>query len=251
MLSVWIPIAALLLAQIAPPHSTHNPKHGGAFFLAAGDTLHVEGVWPQQRLFKFYIYDAASRPLAPERMRQLRGDVEAGGQTVPLIPARDGSVFVARVPPLAIPATIIVRIAWLPGGDQEGFQFQFGGYSDEHALSFDLEPTVIPRTRSAILAALRADVREAESLVARRDAAFAFAPAAHGRDHVLALERFVTDLPPAGRPRAAAAIREVVRISWLMHLAGDDGSDEQVGAAAAQFRAAVEDCVSAFGGAGR
>ena len=79
-----------------PPHSTHNAKHGGEFFLAAGDTLHVEGVWPQQRVFKLYVYDAASLPLSRERMQRVRGRVNVGGQELPLILARDGSHLEAR-----------------------------------------------------------------------------------------------------------------------------------------------------------
>lgn len=234
-----------------PPHSTHNPKHGGQFLLAANDTLHVEGVWPQQRVFKLFVYDASSRPLPPDRMRELRGYVEAAGQTAPLVLAADGSAFEARVPPLSPPAAITVSMALTRGVEAEGFSFIFPGFSDEHAPSFDLEPTLIPSSVRGLLAALGADGRDADRLVRRQETAYVFAPAVHARDHALALEPFLGRLPERRRPAAVAAIRTLVRTSWRLHIAGDDGTSEDVRAAAGALREAIDELVGAFGGGGR
>jgi hypothetical protein len=239
------------LDQPPPAHSTHNPKHGGQFFSAAGDTLHVEGVWPQQRVFKLYIYDASSRPLALERMRQLRASVDVGGQTLPMLLASDGSAFIARVPPLKIPAQLVARVNLSSAGEPEGFALNFYGFSDEHGPSFDVEPTVMPKSRSAIVAALRDDVRDVERLVRSEQGPFVFAPAVHGRDHALGLEPFLPQLGAAARPRAQDAIRAVVRAAWLLHIAGDDGNNEQVRGAAIAFQAAVAEIAEIFSGAAR
>jgi hypothetical protein len=244
---VMLAAAALFFPQAAPAHSLHNPKHGGIFFPAAQDTLHIEGVWPAQRLFKLYLYDEVDRPLAPARVRGIHAWIEAKGQQVPLIPAADGSFLVARVPPMSVPAQIPVQIRLTEGAEPEGFYFTFADYSDEQALGFSLEPTVIPATSAGVVAALRGDGREAETLVARHENAFVFAPATRGKDHALALERFLPQLAAGRRPRAAAAIRAVVRAAWLLHTAGDDGTADQVSAAAAGFRAAIDEAAAAFG----
>jgi hypothetical protein len=247
-------VAALCVSAspVPPPaHSTHNPKHGGQFFPAAGDTLHVEGVWPQQRVFKLYVYDASSRPLSLERMRQVQASVDAAGQTFPMLLMSDGSAFMARVPPLGIPAQLVARVTMASASEPEGFSFNFYGFSDEHGLSFDVEPTIMPKTRRAIVAALRDDARDALSLLARQQSAYVFAPALHGRDHALGLEQFLPQLDAAARPRAQDAIRAVVRAAWLLHIAGDDGNNDQVRAAATQFQAAVADVALMFSGAAR
>jgi hypothetical protein len=228
-------------------HSTHNPKHGGQFFLAAADTRHIEGVWPQQRVFKLYVYDEASRPLPLSRMREVQGAVTAGGQTVPLVLAGDGSALLARVPPLPMPAVMTLQLRLSASSEPEGFYFSFFEYTDENAPSFDPGPTVIPATRAGIVSALRADAHEADRLIAAADTAFVFAPAVRGRDHALALEPYVPQLAVDRRAAAEAAIQDVVRTAWLLHIAGDDGTNEQAGRAAIAFRTAIDELVTAFG----
>ena len=54
---VTLGFLALLLVQDVTTHSTHNARHGGTFFPAFGDTLHVEGVWDRQGLLKVFLTD--------------------------------------------------------------------------------------------------------------------------------------------------------------------------------------------------
>ena len=53
------------------------------------------------------------------------------------------------------------------------------------------------------------------------------------------------------RPPRVFLGRSAVRMAWLLHMAGDNGSNAQVSAAAVAFRAAIVELVDACGGAGR
>lgn len=244
MLFAAVAIVVALLTQAAPGHTTHYPRHGGQLFPMAGDTVHVEGTWPSQRVFRLYVYDVDSRPLAEDRLRAITGKVEAGGSTIPLV-LRDGEdFFEARLPTLKVPAEIALQLT-LAGGAAEGVYFIFPGYSDDRALTFALESTVIPETLAATMAALRADIRDADALMAQQQSAFVFGPAIRARDHALALERF---LPAAGavRSRAATQIREAVRTAWLVHLAADEGTVADVEAALEELRRVAGDLALVF-----
>lgn len=238
-------LAVVLLTQPAPAHTTHYPRHGGLLFPVAGDTLHVEGTWPSQRLFRLYVYDVDSRPLPAERLRAISGQVEAAGVISPLTLREDDGFFEARLPTLKLPAEMALQLT-LAGGANEGIHFIFPSHSDERALTFALEPTVIPETLPATIAALRADVRDAEALMAQQQSAYVFGPAIRVRDHALALERF---LPPPGeaRIRVEAHIREAVRVSWQAHLAADEGTVAQVQVALDELRRIVHELATELG----
>ncbi len=238
-------IARVVAAQ-QPAHSTHNPKHGGLFFSIAGDTLHVEAVWPQQRVFKLYVYDEASQPLALERMRQIEGNLEVRGVKIPLVLRNDGSRFDASVPPMSPPATMTLQIRSKKDGEPEGIGLSFVGFSLEDGPSFDLTPTVIPNTLAGLLKAIESDAKEAENLAARGQSAYMFSPALHGRDHLLALDRYLPSLAADRKARAESAIRTAVRYAWLLHSAGDDGSDPQAREAVKLFSRALTEVVGIF-----
>src|SRR5262249_42150563 len=147
----------------------------------------------------------------------------------------DEGRFEARIPTLKLPGEIALRVTLGGNRQPEGFYFIFPTYSDESALTFALEPTVIPATLSGIVDALHDDVRDAERLIERQQPAFLFAPAARGSDHALALDAYLPRLAADARARAAEAIRAAVRTSWLLHLAADNGTEEQVGGAMSAF----------------
>lgn len=243
-----MPFAAVLAVTLmiqSATHTTHYPRYGGQLFPVAGDTLHIEGTWPAQRVFRLYVYDVDSRPLPAERLRQISGRVEAGGSTAALVLADGEGFFEARVPTLKLPAEIVLYLA-LANGAEDGAYFIFPAHSDDRALTFALEPTVIPETLALTLAALRDDVAGAEALMEQQQSAFVFGPSIRARDHALALERF---LPASGeaRARAEAQIREAVRVAWLLHIASDEGTVAQVQAALDELRRAVAELALAFG----
>ena len=126
--------------------------------VAADDRLHVEGLWPGQRLFKLFVYDAEMRPLPPDRLAGIKGRVLVGDRPFALVPSAKGFLE-ARIPPLTMPAALTVQIG------PEEFRFVFPDYSVEREpFTFILPPTPIPGTLPKLLAALQQDSRDAQSL---------------------------------------------------------------------------------------
>jgi len=238
-------LAVAVLVQAPPVHTTHYPRHGGQLFPLAGDTIHIEGTWPAQRVFRLYVYDVDSRPLPNERLRDIRGSAAAAGATSALVLREDEGYFEARLPTLPMPAEIELQLT-LPGGASDGVYFIFPSHSDDRALTFALEPTLIPASLALTVAALQADVRAAADLLAQQQSAYAFGPAIRVRDHALSLERF---LPATGesRARAQTQIREAVRIAWVLHVANDKSPLAQVQGAIDELRRAVGELGFVFG----
>jgi hypothetical protein len=246
---VTLGLLALLLVQDATTHSTHNARHGGMFFPAFGDTLHVEGVWDRQGLLKVFLTDEAGRPLSVDRLQAVHGRVVIGRSESPLVLRAHDLMFEGRIPRMTAPVELLVELR-LPGHPEpEGLYFIFPRLTDTRALSFASEPTVIPRTLAGILDALNRDAGEGERLIAAGQSAYVFGPALKARDHVLALERFVAPLDADRRARAESAMRKTVRAAWLLHTAGDDGTPEQARAATVDLRAAVDDVIAVLGAA--
>lgn len=244
IISVLIAIASA--PQDARFHLPHEPLHGGQFFPAAQDTLHVEGVWPEQRRFKLFVADEWGRPLPEARLRQLGGRIVAGEVSAPLTVAADAEYLEARLPTLKMPAELSLVLS-VPGHQDEGFQFSFHAYSDErNAVRFPIEPTVIPDSLSGILAALIADQDEVAAVFARGQLAFVYAPADRARDHVMALEPYLPGLPEAQRAQAGELIRAAVRAAWLLHVASDEGTLAQAHAARTGLNTAIAEVAAAF-----
>lgn len=237
-------LAAALGLQSAPQHTTHYPRHGGQLFPIASDTLHIEGTWPSQRVFRLYVYDVDSRPLPIERLRAITARVEASGATSSLVLREKESYFEARIPSLKAPAQLAVQLA-LADGKSDGVLFIFPANTDDRAMTFALQPTVIPPTIALTVAALGADINDANLLMEQHQSAYVFGAAIRVRDHSLSLERF---LPSLGESRllAESKIREAVRTSWLLHLAADEGTLLQTQTALEEMRRAVEELTRTF-----
>src|SRR5262245_16079600 len=118
------PGGAPRIARRSPrAHGDHNPKHGGTFYMAADKWHHLEGVWPEQGTFRLYFYDDFSKPLAADRLKEVKGrivtkEAPAGGggdpkeiEAFPLEPSPDGQPFlVAKIGDLKTPAEITAKI---------------------------------------------------------------------------------------------------------------------------------------------
>lgn len=243
-------VTTVLLMQAAPVHTTHYPRHGGQFFTAAGDTLHLEVIWPSPRVLKLYVYDEEARPLPLERLRQVSGRLIAGGVRSPLVLREREALFEMRLPVVSVTTHLSLELTPSNGASPETFQFAFADYTDESVLKVAHEPTPIPETLDATLEALLDDVRDADGLIERRQSAYVFAPAVRARDHALALERFLPQLGDV-RPRAEAAIREVVRVAWLLHIATDEGTPAQVEGALDELSRLIAELVPVFTRAAR
>jgi hypothetical protein len=246
----------LSCASIAPAHAQPQhpptPQHGGILVAAAGDTMHVEVAWPLQRVVRVFVYDSAMRPIPPDRLLGLRGRIAVAGQAYELRPSSAG-LLEARIPSLAVPARMTLEMSLTPGGVEEPFSLVFSGYSvEKDTIDFVLPPTPIPGTLAGLLSALRDDKRDAHDTVNGGGLTVAYAPAVRARDHVLALEPYVSALPPAARPRADAAALAALRAAWLLHVAADNAlTPFEVRAAADLLADALDDVVDAFDGASR
>ncbi|MBI4463999.1 MAG: hypothetical protein HY647_04780 [Acidobacteria bacterium] len=122
-------------------HRDHDPKHGGTFFMALDDKHHLEGVLLPPAAFRVYLYDAYSRPLPPQELKEAEGKVLWGDSLdappIPLRLAADLQCLEAVLDtPARFPVTLTLVLK-LPGSSPEArpelFTFPFSHYSEHHA----------------------------------------------------------------------------------------------------------------------
>lgn len=117
------------------PHGDHNPKHGGQFFMAPNN-WHVEVTHPAAGLFRLYVYDDYSRPFVPNGFagRIITVGSNNGRRadlSIPFTRSAGAPVLEARVPGLALPATIAVKVRFQANDQEYRFDFPFLDYSRE------------------------------------------------------------------------------------------------------------------------
>jgi Heavy metal binding domain len=116
-------------------HGNHNPQHGGQFFMAPDNWHHLEGTYPSQRVFRLYLYDDFGRPLAMDKVRDVKARVvtkenfdPATRQTTelaafPLKAARNRAYLEARVDSSALPIEMTAKVRF--GDEQPEYRFDF------------------------------------------------------------------------------------------------------------------------------
>lgn len=109
------------------PHGDHNPKHGGNFIMAPNN-WHVEATHPAPSQFRLYVYDDYSRPFVP---KGFTSRIVVGDTSIPFKPTARLTFLEARVPQLALPASIVVKARFEEGQPEYHFDFQFYDYSKE------------------------------------------------------------------------------------------------------------------------
>jgi predicted RNA-binding Zn-ribbon protein involved in translation (DUF1610 family) len=120
------------------PHGDHNPKHGGSFFMVSNN-WHLEVTHPSAGVFRLYIYDNYSKPFSPPGLAARIIEAAAGtGRpapvAIPFVRSARG-YYEARVPDLAVPATIAAKVRFEAGDKEYRFDFSFPDYSREPAVS--------------------------------------------------------------------------------------------------------------------
>ena len=143
-------------------HGDHNPKHGGIFFMAPDNWHHLEGAYPAAGRFRVYIYDDFSKPLSTAQARKVRGrvvtkeafDPKTGTTrelaSTPLVLARNGAFFEARIEPLALPAKMTAKISFTSDDKESRFDFAFPAYSSRDPPPRSLRKPLPPHA-SALL----------------------------------------------------------------------------------------------------
>src|SRR5258708_25918142 len=224
----------------------HAPTRGGLLMVAADDRLHVEGLWPGQRRFKLFVYDAEMRPLPPDRLAGIKGRVLVGDRPFVLVASAKGFLE-AQIPPLTMPAVLTVQIG------SEEFRFVFPDYSVEREpFTFILPPTPTPGTLPQLLAALQQDSRDAQSLFDGGNYTMGYVPAVRAHDRLLALEPYVRRLPEDRRAPAEAATLAGLRAAWLLHVISDNALvPSQIRPALQAMREALDEVIAAFGRSSR
>jgi hypothetical protein len=123
------------------PHMDHVPKHGGVFFMSLDNRHHLEAVLLSPGIFRVYLYDAYTRPLTAEKVKQAKGTVQLGDSEdapkIPLTLAKDGQTLEVALPrgtklPLSI--TLLLHLPGTKSGDKaEVFNFHFSHYVGANA----------------------------------------------------------------------------------------------------------------------
>jgi Heavy metal binding domain len=128
------------------PHGDHNPKHGG-FFLMASNNWHLEVTHPAVAIFRMYIYDSYSKPFTPPGMaaRVVEAPDRAGKPAtvaVAFTPVPRAGYLEARLPGLAVPVDIAVKVRFEAGDDDYRCDFMFTDYSREPVVRPELRREV-------------------------------------------------------------------------------------------------------------
>jgi hypothetical protein len=230
--------ALVVTASAQQPHAAHGARLGGTFATAAGDTLHLEVSWSEQRRVRMFVTDASGLPIPLEALRSLEAHAVVGDAQSPFTLLEVESYFEARVPTLPLPASIEVRLKPHASAEEERLSFSFPEYSA--VISGSSAPAEIPATLEGVLDALAAEQRAMQAIVDREAFIDLLGTESRIRELALALEPHLEAMPSA-RPRAQAAITAVVRACWLLHTVLDYGVNPQRDAALAQLNDALRD----------
>jgi hypothetical protein len=248
--------------QMAAAHGNHNPQHGGQFFMAQDYWHHVEGAYPSPGVFRLFLYDDYTKPLAAERVKAVRARLvteETNPTTfetketssVPLTVAEGGAYLEAAIATLPLPANVTMQAVFAPGGKEQRFDFTFGEFSTDSApAALDVATRLmmdIPDTPGAILEMLRERRVELHDVVARGGLSEVWVAALQSKDLALALELHAREFPDARRRAVADATREIVQAAFRLDSSGDRGEREAVQRAAAQLERGVDALDAAFG----
>ena len=262
----------------ARAHGDHNPKHGGIFFMAPDNWHHIEGTYPVAGRFRVYVYDDFSKPLNISEARKVRGrvvtkevfDSKTGTtrelMSAPLVLARNGSFFEARIEPLALPAKMTAKIAFRSGDKESRFDFAFPSYSRDLPASGapttsrqtpSAVPTLAPTSAAAaatvdkpnasvkLLDDLKARRAEVESLTKAGALGAIYVPAFQAKDLALEIQ---SQQRGANEEAVEASVKQIVLAAYQLDSYGDLGDGEKVQDAYRTFSTAISQLDSLVSG---
>ncbi|MGE0361916.1 MAG: heavy metal-binding domain-containing protein [Vicinamibacterales bacterium] len=254
---------AAIRVHRAAAHGNHNPQHGGQFFMAQDYWHHVEGVYPSPGVFRLYVYDDYTKPLAADQVKAIRARLvkeQTDPRTfavkevsaVPLTPAEDGTYLEATVDAVPPPAELVLQAVFAAGGKEQRFDFAFADFSvDSAPPAMDVATRLmmdVPDDPAALVKMLVERRESLREIVGRGGLSEVWVPALQGKDLALALELHAREFPAARRAAVASATRDVVQAAFRLDSSGDRGEREAVQRAAEQFAQGVTRLEAAFGG---
>jgi hypothetical protein len=82
-------------------HMTHEPQHGGTFFMAANKVHHLEALYSEKCGFQLFLYNAFTEPIRVNRFRAIIKVVPSDEDEPEIIrflsPSGDGTVLRAKM----------------------------------------------------------------------------------------------------------------------------------------------------------
>lgn len=246
-------------------HGNHNAQHGGQFFMASDYWHHVEGVYPSPGVFRLYLFDDYTKPLAADKIAGVTARVVTKEETnpttfvtrevtaVPLTPSADGPYLEASIEALPFPAEIVVQATFTAGGKDQRFDFTFNEHSVaaapesmDGAARLALE---VPDTAAGVLSLLLERRDAVQRLVDSGGLSELWVPALQAKELALALEFHAREFPDQKRADVEAATRTVVMSAFRLDAAGDRGEREEVLKSSGTLVQAVNTIATLFGGA--
>ena len=235
------------------PHQDHNPKHGGMFFMAPDNWHHLEGTYPEEGVFRVYLYNNFSEPL---NVKAFKGravlkevfDTDTKQTRAllayPLLAACDGSYFEAHIGSSDLPREVTAKVRFERDSDFDRFDFIFADISVDAEIvaptATALGALVIPGTPAGIATAIAERNVRVRELVTAGNFTQIYVAALDAKNLAVALERHVEEAPAERRASLQWALRQLVRSAWLLDDYGDLGNKEKVYMAYDLFDEAVE-----------
>ena len=133
----------MVLRRTLRAHGDHNPRHGGQFFMAPDNWHHLEGTYPNEGVFRLYVYDDFAQPLNVAQLRAVQARAvtkETFDPTTrtaidvtsfPLTPSRDGGYLEARLRDVRRPLAVTAKVRIKPDQPEYRFDFTFAATTKE------------------------------------------------------------------------------------------------------------------------
>jgi hypothetical protein len=134
------------------PHGNHNPQHGGQFFMAPDNWHHVEGAYVAPDIFRLYLYDDFTKPLAMAKVHETTGRLTITNSGKEVLLSRNGRFLQARIGKLAFPTTMQARVKFQAEAPEHVFDFSFETYSKDAPVAMPVMTMATPGTLPAPLA---------------------------------------------------------------------------------------------------
>jgi hypothetical protein len=249
-------------------HGDHNPKHGGIFFMAPDSWHHLEGTYPAPGRFRVYVYDDYSKALSVADARKVRGrvvtkevfDPKRGATrelaSAPLVLARNGAFFEARIESLALPAKLTAKISFNSDDKESRFDFTFQSYSKDQPARVPGQMTQSPASSASQMASglsrtstslesvslindLKTRRTEVEAMLKSGNYAAIYVPALQAKDAALEIQARHNGARGIDQDTLEANVKQIVLAAYQLDNYGDIGDGPKVQEAFVTFNAAI------------
>lgn len=250
------------------PHGDHNPRHGGAFFMADDNWHHLEGTYARG-VFRVYFYNDFTQPISSKGVSGRVALLDKADKEIATVRLRSSGVpnaLDARIKGSMVPLNLKLRVRFTPADKERVFDFSFIEPSVDGARPVaavaqtppsvaSIEPAsadppglqiVVPTTIPELLAELSRQNEGVRTLLGQGALSSVWLPAMTAKEMALALESQQESLPAEQRAAVSDAVRRMVVAAWQIDAYGDRGDKQQVTEAYGRFAAAVAAIQAAY-----